>query len=247
MKMSIEFLEKTALLKIKESFKYDEPSDLNKIKLSRPEDPLTLSSEIKKEELYNKIYGAWLGRSAGCLLGQPVEGWSRDKIRGLLKDTDNYPINRYISSDITQDIIDRYEILPGGMPKKSGLMKNWINNVSCMPEEDDMNYTVLGMKLLMEKGKDFASEDVGFEWLISRPIVHLSTAERVAYKNMVNNIYPPPIQPGILIFIGNGLEHRLEQIYLVISIQGARKWLPKWYGGMCLFHMLKMEFTVKCL
>jgi len=50
----------------------------------------------------DKIYGAWLGRCAGCLLGQPVEGWRRARINGLLEETGNLPLQTYISSDIPQ-------------------------------------------------------------------------------------------------------------------------------------------------
>ena len=36
-----------------------------------------------KETIADKIYGAWLGRVTGCLIGKPVENRSRDYIRTL--------------------------------------------------------------------------------------------------------------------------------------------------------------------
>ena len=50
----------------------DEPSDLPGIKAASVGEP-----KEKAEADCDKIYGAWLGRCAGCLLGQPVEGWRR--------------------------------------------------------------------------------------------------------------------------------------------------------------------------
>ena len=47
----------------------DEPSDLPGIKAASVGEP-----KEKAEADCDKIYGAWLGRCAGCLLGQPVEG-----------------------------------------------------------------------------------------------------------------------------------------------------------------------------
>ena len=60
----------------------DEPSDLPGIKAASVGEP-----KEKAEADCDKIYGAWLGRCAGCLLGQPVEGWRRARINGLLKNT----------------------------------------------------------------------------------------------------------------------------------------------------------------
>jgi ADP-ribosylglycohydrolase len=75
-------------------YPYRESSDLDSIKkarLAKREKPAAFKDDRKI--LYDKIYGAWLGRCAGCLLGQPIEGWRRKRIIGLLKDTDNYPVN----------------------------------------------------------------------------------------------------------------------------------------------------------
>lgn len=62
----------------------DEPSDFPGIKAASVGEP-----KEKAEADCDKIYGAWLGRCAGCLLGQPVEGWRRARINGLLKETGN--------------------------------------------------------------------------------------------------------------------------------------------------------------
>ena len=47
--------------------------------------------------LRDRLLGAWLGRAAGCLLGKPVEGWSRQAIRTLLERTGEYPLRQYIA------------------------------------------------------------------------------------------------------------------------------------------------------
>lgn len=68
---------------------------------------------------------------------------------------------------------------------------NWVNNIKGMPEDDDTNYTILALKLMEQKGFDFTPDDVGECWLNCLPILHVCTAERVAYINMVNNLSPP--------------------------------------------------------
>ena len=60
-----------------------------------------------------------------------------------------------------------------------------------MPEDDDTNYTLIGLKLLEENGRDFTPEDVGDCWLRNLPIFHVCTAERIAYRNLVMCIEPP--------------------------------------------------------
>ena len=173
-------------------YPYFEPASLEEIRKVRPR---TGSAEkIEKFEralLYDKVYGAWLGRCAGCLLGQPVEGWARGRITGLLKETGNYPVNYYISSDINDELRKKYDVVDFRQTYGSNKV-SWINNVSCMPEDDDTNYTILYLKALESKGRDFTSDDVVESWLMNLPIFHVCTAERVAYHNFVN-LVPPPL------------------------------------------------------
>jgi ADP-ribosylglycohydrolase len=163
------------------------------LKQSRPECGKNLklgTSGLTEEKLFDKVYGAWLGRCAGCLLGQPIEGWTRDRIAGLLKETDNYPFKYYISSAIPEELRKKYDVADIA-DVYGGNLRNWINNVKYMPEDDDTNYTVIGLKVLEKYGLDFTPDDVAESWLANLPILHVCTAERVAYKNLVNRIYPP--------------------------------------------------------
>lgn len=59
--------------KQKEGYTYIEPSDLEAIKALRREYPLTVK-KVDKHSLENKIYGAWMGRICGCMLGKIIEG-----------------------------------------------------------------------------------------------------------------------------------------------------------------------------
>jgi len=185
-----ELLDETMKLPIRDGYPYTEPSDLEDIQAERPSGPIAVGPAASGEQLFDKIYGAWLGRCAGCLLGQPVEGWKRERLVGLLKDTGNYPIRTYMSSDVAQDLIDKYGIRNRGQVY-GGTYINWINNVKHMVEDDDTNYTIIGLAILEKYGYDFTPDDVAESWLMNLPLLHVCTAERVAYKNLVNLIEPP--------------------------------------------------------
>lgn len=140
------------------------------------EEPEPSPEENKSRSLlrpdYDKIYGAWLGRCCGCLLGKPIEGWKREQVATHLKATDNWPLSRYIERGAEQG--------------------QWfIEDIAFMPEDDDINYTVAGLGILERYGREFTSEDVGSYWLANIPILSTCTAERVAYRNMVDGIVPP--------------------------------------------------------
>jgi hypothetical protein len=68
-------------LKPRTDFPYEEPSDLEAIRAVRPDGPRRFEVTFAEPQLYNRIRGAWLGRCAGCLLGKPVEGWTKEQIK----------------------------------------------------------------------------------------------------------------------------------------------------------------------
>ncbi len=169
-------------------YPYREPDTLEEIKNLRDVHGLRALRPVAAE--YDRVYGAWLGRCAGCLLGQPVEGWTRARIRGLLEDTGTYPLSAYIRSDVAPEIRLRWGVKDEGRVY-GGNRINWINNVSGMPEDDDTNYTILALLLLETCGPDFTPGDAAETWLRCLPFLHVCTAERVAYRNLCNLVLPP--------------------------------------------------------
>jgi ADP-ribosylglycohydrolase len=189
--LAASLLDETERLPERDDYKYEEPSDLASIRAVRPADRFARNAAaLDGERLSDRALGAWLGRSAGCLLGQPVEGWRRARLTGFLRETGNYPIRAYMSSDVPQAVIDKYNIINKARVY-GGHYVNWINNVSHMVEDDDMNYTILGLAVLEQYGYDFAPDDVAEAWLMNLPLLHVCTAERVAYKNLTNGVEPP--------------------------------------------------------
>ena len=165
-------------------YPYNEPSDLENIRRLRV--PYSFKkAQPSEEELYEKVYGAWLGRVCGCLLGKPIECIKRKELLPLLKETGNYPMHRYIlSKDIDEEKIKKYEYPLAG--------HSYADTVDGMPADDDITYTVLNQKVIESYGCNFAAENVAEEWLNSQTKDCYCTAERVAFCNFVNG-YEPPI------------------------------------------------------
>ncbi len=163
--------------------KNEEPDDLPGIfKLA----PGAQKTEVDKDSILDKVYGGWLARCAGCLLGKPVEGWRSYTIEKLAKYQNNFPLTKYLTSDGVLEIGTKDGLHQGAMVNRA-----FIDNVDGMPEDDDTNYTIIGMKLLEKCGRDFTPEDARDNWLQNLPYYHVFTAERVAYRNLVMNMLPP--------------------------------------------------------
>lgn len=165
----------------------NEPNDLREIQESRPQITSKYPNlEISSEILFDAILGGWLGRSAGCLLGKPIERYHRTIIREMLGSNDEWPLDNYFTQvGMPQDLLEKY-------PWKRRLgFESLRENIQCMPEDDDLNFTMLNLHILETSGSGFTSEDVATSWLKKLPVYELFTAERVAYNNLLNGISPP--------------------------------------------------------
>jgi ADP-ribosylglycohydrolase len=159
-----------------------EPSELEAIRSLRPDGPRRMALELDDEAILDRILGAWLGRAAGCLLGKPVEGWSRADIRRVLEHTGEWPLQRYFPpTDETWDGPEWHDLNAGAIRR----------SITRMARDDDMDYTLLGLVVLEKYGPGFTTEDVAREWLLTLPYHCVYTAEREAYRNLVLGIEPP--------------------------------------------------------
>lgn len=168
---------------LRKDYPYYEPSNLEAIQAlsnqSLWEEPV-----LEFNNLENKVKGAWYGRISGCLLGKTVEGIKTNELVPFLKETNNYPMHRYIlSTDITEDILKKY----------SFHFQNtcYADKVECAPVDDDTNYTALYQMLIEKNGKDFLPKDVANLWLSTQPEGSYFTAERVAFCNFIRGYLPP--------------------------------------------------------
>ncbi|MFD0428798.1 ADP-ribosylglycohydrolase family protein [Streptomyces zhihengii] len=132
------------------------------------------------------LHAAWLGRAAGCLLGKPVEKLPLDAIRALARATGNWPLADWFTAR--------------GVPAELAAAHPWnrrsaatslAENIDGMPEDDDLNYPLLGLVLLRRHGRRFTTADVGALWLDELPAGRTFTAERVAYRNLLCGVEPP--------------------------------------------------------
>ncbi|MFQ6096164.1 MAG: ADP-ribosylglycohydrolase family protein, partial [Armatimonadota bacterium] len=123
-----------------------------------------------------------LGRIAGCMLGKPVEGRSRTDINALLEHAGAYPLSDYFPPIDPVPEGHRYP-----RPDSPVLRGNIARGV----RDDDTDYTLLGLHIIAEDGRDFTSADVGNQWMAHFPYHCVYTAERVAYRNLVAGLVPP--------------------------------------------------------
>lgn len=136
--------------------------------------------------LYDKTLGGWIGRAAGCLLGKPVERHMRPALREMLQSNDNWPLSNYwTQKGMAQPILDKY-------PWKRRLGQESLReNITCMPEDDDLNYTMLNLHIVETSGHNFDSNDIATAWVTNLPAFQVFTAERIAYFNILEGRSAP--------------------------------------------------------
>ncbi|MFF5452763.1 ADP-ribosylglycohydrolase family protein [Streptomyces sp. NPDC012950] len=136
--------------------------------------------------LLPRLHASWLGRAAGCLLGKPVEKLPLDAIRALARATGNWPLTTWFTARGVPP-----ELLAAHPWNRRSAATSLAENIDGMPEDDDLNYPLLGLLLLQRHGRDFTTADVARLWLDELPAGRTFTAERVAYRNLLDGVEPP--------------------------------------------------------
>ena len=159
------------------TWSFDEPSDAAGIAaLLPPQEAPSEGHSPTTRAIEDRIRGAWLGRCVGCALGKPVEGWTS---------TD---ISRHLGAF---GVVDIEDYLPAvglnwnGPEMKPSWTETTRGRVTYMPRDDDVDYTILGLHVLEQKGLDFTPDDVLDAWLSLLPFTRVFTAERTAYRNAI--------------------------------------------------------------
>jgi ADP-ribosylglycohydrolase len=161
----------------------DEPTDLDEIRKSWTRSPRVVP--VRGDSLADRIRGAWLGRGVGCLLGKPVEGVGRDGIRAILRSTGRWPLADYFTAQgLPPEVAERHPW------NRASRATSLAENIDGMPEDDDLNYTMLALALLERRGHAFTTDDVAELWLSELPGLRVFTAERAAYRNLLDGVAP---------------------------------------------------------
>lgn len=157
----------------------DEPDDWDEIAAALPAVPVLAAPG--PQELRRRVLGAWTGRSVGCLLGKPVEKIPRQGIEEILRATGRWPLDRYFTAvGLPDEVAARWPWNRRSAPTSLE------ENIDGMPEDDDLNYPLLALDLLERHGTGFAADDVGALWLEALPAGRVFTAERAAYRNLLD-------------------------------------------------------------
>ncbi|NBE97807.1 ADP-ribosylglycohydrolase family protein, partial [Nonomuraea sp. K271] len=133
-----------------------------------------------------RVLGAWLGRAAGCVLGKPVEKIPREGIREIAESTGNWPIRGWFTAKgLPDDVARRWPW------NRRSAVNSLAENIDGIPEDDDLNYPLLALTVLERHGRGFTTGDVARLWLDELPAGRTFTAERVAYRNLLDGVEPP--------------------------------------------------------
>lgn len=170
------------LAELPESSAVDEPSDWPEILASVQDTAPDGAGSLDPE----RIRSAWLGRGIGCVLGKPVEKIPRQGIEEILRATDRWPLEGWFTAVGLPEEVNRK------WPwNKASRPTSLAENIDGMPEDDDLNYTLIALRVIEQYGRDFTSDDVAQSWLLDLPAGRVFTAERVAYRNLLLGLSPP--------------------------------------------------------
>lgn len=126
-----------------------------------------------------RLRGAWAGRISGCLLGKPLEILSFREGPG--------GVTRYLREAGSLPLRDYVPAMPGSAVEAAapGCCRGRIERAE---PDDDINYTVLALMLLEQHGIGFETEDVARAWLRYLPAGTTWTAERAAYRTLLEHM-----------------------------------------------------------
>ena len=160
---------------LREDYPYIEPNDYESIMAQAQEGPELLP--LSDEEYRKRIYGAFYGRCAAVILGKPLEmGLSKKFIKEYLESVDAYPLNDFVP-EYSEKLDKRL---------RGDCIYSTKGNVQFAQSDDDINYTLLALRLAETHPDGFCAADIGWNWLNNIAYHWCWCASRQAYFNMVS-------------------------------------------------------------
>jgi ADP-ribosylglycohydrolase len=160
---------------------YVEPSDGPQIRgaLPPPPEPVSIAVEV----LAGRVHGAWLGRCVANTMGKPIEGLRREEVEIYLRAVGQWPQTGFVPL---------LENLPAGVSHlHESAPHSAAGRFTQVPRDDDLDWTILGLHMIETYGTELTVDDIAREWLDRLPFTQTFTAERAAYRNLLNGLRPP--------------------------------------------------------
>jgi len=148
-------------LPLRKDWPYEEPNDLDGIWAacdpSRPAKPLAIAYP---RTIPSRIETAFLSAVCGCMLGKPLEvNPTLAEIRRAAEAVGDWPLRDYIREPLLEQLGRRHG--------------DWHHTVrermTYVAPDDDINYTIIGMLILEDKGLAFTKENLAGVWLTNLP------------------------------------------------------------------------------
>ncbi len=164
---------------IADDFGYYEPCQLPSIQQYWMADSPAGSGTLSESRLRDAILGGWLGRTAGCRLGRPIEGTPyghrKEDVRRYLDEGGQWPIRDYVYPDKLAEPID-----PSATRPFRGMIR-----------DDDIDYVILNLLILEQFGREWTHANAREMWLrhLSHDFVY--AAGRAAYASFCLGLQPP--------------------------------------------------------
>ena len=128
-----------------------------------------------------RIRGAWQGRISGCQLGKPVEALSMQRGRAALTD--------YLRKADALPLRDYVPLVEGTLVARLG-RRSCRGQLQRSEPDDDINYSVLALMMLERHGTELSTAEVARAWLRLLPAGMTFTAERAAYRTLLERTEP---------------------------------------------------------
>lgn len=175
-------------LPVPEQLERDEPNDLSSIRDQRTastQGARRFPIDLNEDALFDRMYGAWMGRCAGCALGKPVEMFmgahnglsSKERIKQYLLAVGpgEYPLQDYFPQHSPAEAQTGAVACP----------LSTRDHITFMESDDDIRYTVIGQIVMQKHLSNFTTADVASAWMSHLPYKYVCTAETQAYRNLV--------------------------------------------------------------
>jgi ADP-ribosylglycohydrolase len=176
-------------LPMRDDWPYVEPDDLEAIRsVSAPDRPNGPIGPLADAD--ERIRAAFLARVCGCMLGKPFEiDVSLADIRKALEATGEWPLVDYPTEQTLRS-------LPTLQGQWRELARERIAHVA---PDDDINYTIIAMLLLEQRGADFTADDLKRTWLYNLPVLATFGPERgFLARSAVESIVEAPVADVIV-------------------------------------------------